>query len=175
MGGGGEEGEEERSGEGRGRDKRLTQGGFGCHSIVGKGNHSANHVQKLKPAVERICREQGLHFVTEENAGRIYVDLTGGAAVMPNYPGQGQPYGNAGYSQQPHQQQHQQGHGAGQYYAANGGATYPGQQQGQYGAGYQSQGQGQGQGNDPNAEIEAVVKKFLPRILRRLEGCCVVM
>lgn len=146
------------------------------NSIVGKGNHSAGHVQKLKPAVERICREQGLHFVTEENAGRIYVDLTGGVAVMPSYAGQGQPYGNAGYAQQQQQQQQQQGYGGGQYYAppaANGGAGFPGQQQGQYGAGYQ--GQGQGQGNDQNAEIEAVVKKFLPRILRKLEGCCVVM
>lgn len=128
---------------------------------MGKGVHSAGHVQKLKPAVERICREQGLQFVTEENGGRIYVDLTGGVAVMPGYGQQGQG----------------QGQGQGQYYsppAANG-AAYPGQQQqGQY-AGAGNHGQNQGQANDQNAEIEAAVKKYLPRILRKLEGCCVVM
>ena len=139
--------------------------------IVGKGNHSGGHVQKLKPAVERICREQGLQFATEENAGRIYVDLMGGPAVMPaDSPygqGQGQYSANAGYPQQ--QQPPQQG----QYYPppANS-AAYPGQQQqGQYGAGIQNP----GQGNNQNAEIEAAVQKYLPRILRKLEGCCVVM
>lgn len=51
--------------------------------IVGKGNHSANHVQKIKPRVEQVCRELGLQYATEENAGRIYVNLTGGPAEMP--------------------------------------------------------------------------------------------
>ncbi|KAI5919942.1 Smr domain protein [Camillea tinctor] len=51
---------------------------LGGNSIVGKGNHSANHVQKLKPRVERVCQELGLQYATEENAGRIYVDLQGG-------------------------------------------------------------------------------------------------
>ncbi len=142
--------------------------------IVGKGNHSAGHVQKLKPAVERICRELGLQYVTEENAGRIDVDLTGGTALGPGYPSQGQGYhADAGYPQQQQQQQSQsQGYGQGQYYppAANG-AGYPGQAQGAYGGA----GQNQGQANNQNAEIEAAVAKYLPRILRKLEGCCVVM
>ena len=47
------------------------------HVIVGKGNHSAGRVQKLKPRVERLCRELGLDYATEENEGRIYVDLRG--------------------------------------------------------------------------------------------------
>lgn len=80
-------------------------------SIVGKGNHSANHVQKIKPRVEQVCQELGLQYATEENAGRMYVNLTGGAADMPSsghhashqYPGQQQQS-----HQQPHQQQQQQ-------------------------------------------------------------------
>jgi len=48
------------------------------HVIVGKGNHSADHVQKIKPAIEELCRELGLRYRTEENEGRIYVDLSGG-------------------------------------------------------------------------------------------------
>ncbi|KAI9757311.1 MAG: hypothetical protein M1815_001397 [Lichina confinis] len=77
------------------------------HAIVGKGNHSANHVQKLKPRVEQVCRELGLHYTSEENAGRIYIDLRGGAA----HPG-GQHHAPSGqhHQQQHHhqQQQHQQ-------------------------------------------------------------------
>ncbi|KAI9923836.1 hypothetical protein AWENTII_010167 [Aspergillus wentii] len=81
------------------------------HVIVGKGNHSANHVQKIKPRVEQVCQELGLQYATEENAGRMYVNLTGGAADMPSsghhashqYPGQQQQS-----HQQPHQQQQQQ-------------------------------------------------------------------
>ncbi|OQD78187.1 hypothetical protein PENDEC_c001G05699 [Penicillium decumbens] len=77
------------------------------HVIVGKGIHSAGHVQKIKPRVERICRELGLQYATEENAGRIYVNLTGGEAVVPPY----QPH-HAPHQQYPGQQQthHQQTH-----------------------------------------------------------------
>jgi len=124
-------------------------------SIVGRGNHSANHVQKLKPRVERVCQELGLRYTTEENAGRLYIDLTGGQTQTPQRYGQ-----TGGYQQQ--QQQY-----GGQQYQQGGG--YPGQQQPpqqQYGA---------GQPNDQNAEMEAAVKKYLPRILRKLEGCCIVM
>ncbi|KAH8820028.1 hypothetical protein F5884DRAFT_762604 [Xylogone sp. PMI_703] len=53
------------------------------HVIVGKGNHSVNHVQKIKPRVEQICQELGLQYATEENAGRMYINLQGGEAVMP--------------------------------------------------------------------------------------------
>ncbi|OJJ49929.1 hypothetical protein ASPZODRAFT_1071648 [Penicilliopsis zonata CBS 506.65] len=53
------------------------------HVIVGKGNHSVNHVQKIKPRVEQVCQELGLQYSTEENAGRMYINLTGGAATIP--------------------------------------------------------------------------------------------
>lgn len=51
--------------------------------IVGKGNHSADHLQKIKPRVENVCRELGLQYRTEENEGRLYVNLTGGSAERP--------------------------------------------------------------------------------------------
>jgi hypothetical protein len=118
------------------------------HVIVGKGNHSAAHIQKTKPRVEQICQREGLQYHTEPNEGRIYINLTGGPATdMPpisqGHPQQQQPYGG--------QQEY-----------------YDGQQQ------YQGQGQGQGQGQDD--EVEKLVVKLLPRIMRKLEqSCCVVM
>ncbi|KAF2669934.1 smr domain-containing protein [Microthyrium microscopicum] len=81
------------------------------HVIVGKGNHSVNHIQKIKPAVENICREMGLAYKTEANEGRMYVDLTGNQD-MPDYapePGQG-------YHRPDYQGGHQQQHGGGQYH-----------------------------------------------------------
>lgn len=70
---------------------------------MGKGNHSSGHIQKIKPRVEQVCRELGLQYASEENAGRIYVNLTGGEAVMP-------PYSSHHYSgqQQSHHQKPQQ-------------------------------------------------------------------
>ncbi|KAI1144618.1 Smr domain protein [Hypoxylon sp. FL0543] len=70
------------------------------HVIVGKGNHSVNHVQKLKPRVEQVCRELGLQYATEENTGRIFVNLQGGPAVMPPPPAHGS-YGYSGGSGRP--------------------------------------------------------------------------
>ncbi|KAK5241931.1 hypothetical protein LTS06_011837, partial [Exophiala xenobiotica] len=130
------------------------------HVIVGRGNHSVNHVQKIKPRVEQVCKELGLQYHTEPNEGRIYVNLAGGAVDMQHannwggyqsqqpayqqpYPG-GQQQQGYGY-QQPYQQQQQQQH----------------HQQQQYG-GQQHGGQGQ------QDQIEKVVKKFLPRLLNKL-------
>jgi hypothetical protein len=76
------------------------------HVIVGKGNHSANHIQKIKPRVEQVCRELGLQYSTEENAGRIYVNLTGGAAVMP--PSSSHQQHRPPHQQYPGQQHHPQ-------------------------------------------------------------------
>ncbi|KAJ6120726.1 hypothetical protein N7523_005006 [Penicillium sp. IBT 18751x] len=119
------------------------------HVIVGKGNHSAGHVQKIKPRVEQVCRELGLQYATEENAGRIYVNLTGGEAVMPPY--------------QPHQQTQ---HGSHQ--------QYPGHQQ-QY-PGHQQQTHHQQQPQQQQDELEQVVNRLLPKVMRKLEkACCVVM
>lgn len=119
------------------------------HVIVGKGNHSANHIQKIKPRVEQICQELGLQYATEQNEGRMYINLQGGPAVMPPVPH----YGGGG----------QQHGGHGQYH----GGQYQQQQQQQYG--------GQNQQQNQNEEIEEVVKKVLPGCLRALKGCCVVM
>ncbi|KAJ4376121.1 hypothetical protein N0V83_001402 [Neocucurbitaria cava] len=130
------------------------------HVIVGKGNHSANHVQKIKPRVEQVCRELGLQYRTEENEGRIFVNLQGGAVdSMPpapsygGYPGGGQQHYGGGQQQQQH---------GGQYH---GGQQYGGGQQ-QYGSGQQNQNQ--------NDEIEQMVKKGLPKLLKALK-CCTVM
>lgn len=133
------------------------------HVIVGKGNHSPGHIQKIKPRVEQVCRELGLQYHPEPNEGRIYVNLTGGAVDMQqvnNWGPQSQPQPGAhyqqgyGYSQPPQQQpyhpQQQQ------------------QQQYQGGPGYQGQGQGQGQQGGQNDQVEKMVKKFLPRIINKL-------
>jgi hypothetical protein len=129
------------------------------HVIVGKGNHSRDHVQKIKPKVEEVCRQLGLRYGTEENEGRMWIDLQGGGG------GAGGP--EVGYQQPVYQQpQHggQQHHGQGGYQ----------NQQPQHGGGYQQGGQQQQQNND-NEELEKLAKKFLPKIIRKLEGCCTVM
>lgn len=79
------------------------------NSIVGKGNHSAHHVQKIKPRVEKVCRSLGLQYATEENAGRVYVNLTGAPADMPPSGHHQQPSSHHQYpGQQHHQNQNQQ-------------------------------------------------------------------
>ncbi|KAK5989165.1 Smr domain-containing protein C11H11.03c [Cladobotryum mycophilum] len=117
------------------------------HVIVGKGNHSANHVQKIKPKVEEMCREMGLKYNTEENAGRIYINLQGGEAI---------PLLQADTvvgMQQQQQQQH-----------------YDQQHQGQQHHGQQQQ---QHQQQDQMGEL---VEAVLPTVLRKLQKmCCVVM
>ncbi|KAG5982723.1 hypothetical protein E4U55_001470 [Claviceps digitariae] len=117
------------------------------HAIVGKGNHSTGHVQKIKPKVEELCRELGLKYRTEENAGRIYINLQGGEPLQ------------AG------QQQH-----GGQYY---GGQQQQQQHGGQHHGGQQQQ---QGQQGQQQNEMEELVVKLLPKILKKLEkACCTVM
>ncbi|KAK3333478.1 smr domain-containing protein [Cercophora scortea] len=149
--------------EARIRDAQA-RGQTHLHIIVGKGNHSTGRVQKIKPRVEQICQEMGLDYATEENEGRLYVDLSGGRVnvppPLPAQPGGGYPGG--GYS----------GGGGGQQQHSGGYRPPQGhhQQQGQ-GQHHQQQGQ-QGQQED---ELEKLAKKFLPKILRKLEGCCIVM
>jgi hypothetical protein len=129
------------------------------YSIVGKGIHSVNHIQKIKPCVEQICQELGLQYSTEQNEGIIYINLQGGPAIMAPYP---QPSGHEGYQGG---QQQQQGYQGDQQQYGGGQQGYQGGQQ-QYG--YQQQ----QQGNDD--EVEKIVVKILPRIFNKL-GCCVVM
>ena len=80
-----------------------------------------------------------------------------------------------------HQQHYGQGQGHGH---GHGGQHYDGQSQNQFPqGGYPGQQQqyagqqygGQQQPNNQNEEIEAAVKKYLPRLLRKLDGCCIVM
>ncbi|KAI4866945.1 hypothetical protein F4820DRAFT_415516 [Hypoxylon rubiginosum] len=122
------------------------------HVIVGKGNHSTDHVQKLKPRVEQVCRELGLQYATEENSGRIYVNLQGGEAIMPPLPPPGQHggYGHSGESR-PHGGQHQQHH----------------QQQQQHHGGQSQHHQQQEQPDE--------IERFVSKIVRKLGDCCVVM
>jgi DNA-nicking Smr family endonuclease len=141
------------------------------HVIVGKGNHSVGHVQKIKPRVEQVCRELGLQYRTEENEGRIFVNLQGGEVghmppppVAPGYPGgqhAGGGYGGGHGGQQHGGQQHGGQHGG--YGQQHGGQQHGGQQ---HGGQHQQQGQ--------NDEIEQMVKKGLPKLLKKL-GCCTVM
>ena len=130
------------------------------HAIVGKGNHSVGHVQKIKPKVEELCRELGLKYRTEENAGRIYINLQGGEPLGPDEQHYGGGQGGGYQQQQPHYG------GGGQQH--HGGQQYGGQQQ--------QQQHHQQQQQQPGEEIEEMVKKNLPWILRKLEkSCCVVM
>ncbi|USP78144.1 uncharacterized protein yc1106_05418 [Curvularia clavata] len=125
------------------------QGQSHLHVIVGKGNHSRNHVQKIKPRVEQVCRELGLQYRTEENEGRIFVNLQGGSVdEMPPPPHVAPSHGGGGYPGQQHggQQQHH-------------GQQHHGQQQ---------------QQQNQNDEIEEMVKKGLPKLLKMLK-CCTVM
>lgn len=122
------------------------------HVIVGKGNHSPGHIQKIKPRVEQVCGQLGLQYHTEPNEGRIYVDLTGGA-VNVGQANNWQGYGG-GYGGQQQQQQQQYGGGQQQYHQ---------QQQHHAGGGQQQQQHGQ-----YDQEIK-LAKKFGPRILRFLQ------
>ena len=131
------------------------QGQSHLHVIVGKGNHSRNHVQKIKPRVEQVCRELGLQYRTEENEGRIFVNLQGGAVHDMPPPPQAPSYGGgAGYPGQ---------HGGGQQHHGGQGQHTGGQQQ--------HHGQQQQGGND---EIEKMAKKGLSKLLKKF-GCCTVM
>lgn len=129
------------------------------HVIVGKGNHSRNHVQKIKPRVEQVCRDLGLHYETEENEGRIYVNLTGGQVGSMPPPPQHPQYG--GYPGQQHGGYPGEQHGGQQHGGQHHGQQHGGQHQNQ-----------QNNGNDD--EIEQMVRKGLPKLLKKL-GCCNVM
>ncbi|EMR67794.1 putative smr domain-containing protein [Eutypa lata UCREL1] len=138
-------------------DKRIRyaqqQGQTHLHVIVGKGNHSANHVQKLKPSVEKVCRELGLQYSTEDNAGRIYVNLQGGEAVPPPDQDPYDPHHAGGGGATGHHQQGQQHHGGGGHH----------QQQQQHHHQQQQQQEGD------------VIEKLISKAMRKLGDCCVVM
>ena len=134
-------------------EQRITQaraqGQTHLHVIVGKGNHSAGHVQHIKPRVERICRDLGLQCATEQNEGRLCIDLTGGQVdaappPLPQQPG-GQQAGH-GYQSPPPQ-----------------GTGYTGGYNNQ-----QSGSQQQQQQADP-------VDRLLGNLCKKMANCCTVM
>ncbi|KAI0118875.1 DUF1771-domain-containing protein [Nemania sp. FL0031] len=128
------------------------------HVIVGQAHHSKDHIGKLKPAVEKLCEEFGLRYNTEENQGRIYIDLRGGR-VPAQSPTQhtSQQHGQYqnGHQQQPHPT-HQQ-----QHYATHQQQHYPAHQQQHY--------------NQQNQEEEQYdeVEKLLTKLIKKY--CCTVM
>ena len=108
----------------------------------------------------------------------MYINLQGGAAIMPEHLTEAHGGGYAqGYGGQHHGGGHQQGggyHGGGQQQGG-----YHGGQQQQQQMNYQQQQGGYQQGGqqqDPNAELEAEVKKYLPTVLRMCQrSCCTIM
>ena len=48
----------------------------GLYSIVGKGKHSKDKIQKLKPAVVKLCRKLKLQVLKQKNPGRVHISLT---------------------------------------------------------------------------------------------------
>lgn len=119
------------------------------HVIVGRGNHSVNHVTKVKPAVEKLCKEQGLQFEYDAgNDGKMTVSLgPGGQQQQQQQQGyqQGGRYQNQNQQQQQHQQQ-----------------QYPQQQQ-------------QQQQQQPVNELEELAKKAAPVFIKKLQACCIIM
>lgn len=142
--------------EARLRDAQA-RGQTHLHVIVGKGNHSAHHVQKLKPRVEQVCRELGLQYATEENEGRIYVNLRGDdVAGMPPAPPSKHHAGGGGYGQD----------NFGPSHPRPAAPEQPEQQQSQ------SQPQQQQQQGDDKEQFK---DKVLKKVVGKLGDCCVVM
>ncbi|KAI1116222.1 DUF1771-domain-containing protein [Nemania sp. NC0429] len=125
------------------------------HVIVGKGNHSVNHIQKLKPAIEELCQNLGLQYATEENEGRIYVNLQGGDIdEIPHFSPQ-----HGGHQ---HHQQQQQHHGGQEH-------NHPEQHQYQQQQHQQQHYGGQNQEDQQDDEVEKLVTNIFKKY------CCAVM
>jgi hypothetical protein len=130
----------------------VAHGQTHLHVIVGKGNHSPGHIQKIKPRVEQVCQELGLQYKTEANEGRIYIKLDGSAPEQQDfnnwggyqhYPDYQQSQSTGNQYQQPHQQQQQ-------YHQPQHQQHQQQQQHGQY------------------DEAEKIARKLLPRIINKL-------
>ncbi|CCG82989.1 Smr domain protein [Taphrina deformans PYCC 5710] len=129
------------------------------HIIVGKGIHSVDHVQKLKPAIEDLCQKHNFKYTTEHNEGRIYVEFPSDGQTGFLAPGSAGQYAGV---QQPQQAYHPQNQPS---YAMQNNPQTGGQQQ------YQQQQQGQQAGweqyNTPANRKQAL------NILKRIYySCC---
>ncbi|KAI1742479.1 hypothetical protein F4680DRAFT_412300 [Xylaria scruposa] len=90
------------------------------HVIVGQGHHSIDHKQKIKPAIEELCENLGLRYATEENAGRIYINLQGDDVThLPPPP----PPQHDGSQHRPQHHSNQQQHHSNQQQQHHGGQT----------------------------------------------------
>lgn len=122
------------------------------HVIVGKGNHSPNHIQKIKPRVEQVCRELGLQYHTEHNEGRLFIDLGGShGQQMPGYDYQQHHQPQHGNYGKPHYETAYPMGNTPNYSYAQAAGGYPGQQQMHYGGqqGYPGHPQQQMQVQEP--------------------------
>lgn len=81
------------------------------HVIVGKGIHSVNHIQKIKPAIEDLCQKHGFQYSTEHNEGRILVRLPVDGQAGFLAPGSAGQYGGVAQPQQAYHPQNQPSYG----------------------------------------------------------------
>lgn len=127
---------------------------------------------KLRPEIEKLCRQHNFKYYVEENEGRILVKFGEGAGQFSHEEAtsfwdsqkqQQQNYGPmSGYAESPQAASYQQ--------------SQPQQYQNQYQGQQQFQGQSnQGGGGQNNDIVEEVVKKAAPVIFRKLLSCCTIM
>lgn len=83
------------------------------HIIVGKGIHSVNHIQKIKPAIEELCQRHGFQYSTEHNEGRILVTLPVDGQTGFLAPGSAGQYAGVQQPQQAYHPQTQPSYGQG--------------------------------------------------------------
>jgi len=61
----------------------IEMGRSGIHVIVGRGNRSEGKVQKIRPAVEKLCHDLNLRVLPERNPGRVYISLAVAKPIGP--------------------------------------------------------------------------------------------
>jgi hypothetical protein len=125
---------------------------------VGKGIHSLNHIAKLRPEIENLCRQHQFKYYIEENEGRIFVKFGEGAGQLshsevPSHWGNSQNFGTSqgypGPSQpQPYQQPQQS---------------------------YQQQSQPPPDQGGQTNDLEQVVQQAAPAIFKKLGECCIIL
>ncbi|POS87034.1 hypothetical protein EPUL_000639, partial [Erysiphe pulchra] len=108
------------------------------------------------PRVEQICQQLHLRYSSEEdNAGRIYINLQSNE-------GNHQPHGNQTQTQTP-------------TYAYPNQPTQLHQHQNQPSLHQQPPNTTFPQTEDSNDELERLARKILPKVFKKLDGCCVIM
>lgn len=66
-----------------GKHGKWVQGKDYLVIIVGKGNHSKDHVAKIKPAIEQLAREEKLNMIPNKpNPGCVYIVLEGEGRLL---------------------------------------------------------------------------------------------